>query len=137
MSAQPSQKSRRVLVADDDQTILRLITSIIEKAGYVPVTVRDGREALKVLQKDADFAACIFDVMMPHMQGPEVIRYMRSDQRLANIPVMIMTAQESPRFPTDGFSAGAIVFLPKPFKTSQLQSTLRLLLSIGGRDKQG
>jgi CheY-like chemotaxis protein len=129
MAAQSSQTSRRILVADDDPAILRLVTAIVEKEGYTVVPARDGREAYKLLQTDADFLAAIFDVMMPHIQGPELVRYMRTEKRLMRIPVMMMTAEQNPKLSSDSFAAGAVVFLPKPFTTSQLQIMLRMLIS--------
>ena len=128
MSAQNSA-SRRILVADDDPAILRLLTAIVEKEGYTVVQARDGREAYKLLQTEGDFAACVFDVMMPHIQGPELVRYMKTEKRLMKIPVMMMTAEQNPKLSSDSFAAGAVVFLPKPFTTSQLQVMLRMLIS--------
>ena len=124
-----STPSRRILVADDDPAILRLVTAVVEKEGYQAVTARDGREAYKILQTDADFVAGVFDVMMPHIQGPELVRYMRTEKRLMRIPVMMMTAEQNPKLSSDSFAAGAVVFLPKPFTTSQLQIMLRMLVA--------
>jgi CheY-like chemotaxis protein len=126
------QTSRRILVADDDPAILRLVTAIVEKEGYEVVPARDGREAYKLLQSDADFVAGIFDVVMPHIQGPELVRYMKTEKRLMKIPVMMMTAEQNPKLSSDSFSAGAVVFLPKPFTTAQLQIMLRMLIAKGG-----
>jgi two-component system, OmpR family, response regulator VicR len=129
MAAQNPQASRRILVADDDPAILRLVTAIVEKEGYTVVPARDGREAYKLLQDDANFIAGIFDVVMPHIQGPELVRYMKTEKRLMKIPVMMMTAEQNPKLSSDSFAAGAVVFLPKPFTTSQLQVMLRMLIS--------
>jgi CheY-like chemotaxis protein len=127
--AQNPQTSRRILVADDDPAILRLVTAIVEKEGYQVVPARDGREAYKLLQTDSDFVAGIFDVVMPHIQGPELVRYMKTEKRLMKIPVMMMTAEQNPKLSSDSFSAGAVVFLPKPFTTAQLQIMLRMLIA--------
>jgi CheY-like chemotaxis protein len=132
VSAQNPQPSRRILVADDDPAILRLVTAIVEKEGYTVVPARDGREAYKLLQSDSDFVAGIFDVVMPHIQGPELVRYMKTEKRLMKIPVMMMTAEQNPKLSSDSFSAGAVVFLPKPFTTAQLQIMLRMLIAKGG-----
>ncbi len=130
MSTQDSRTtSRRILVADDDPAILRLVTAIVEKEGFSVVAARDGREAYKILQTDADFVAGIFDVVMPHIQGPELVRYMKTEKRLMRIPVMMMTAEQNPKLSSDSFAAGAVVFLPKPFTTAQLQIMLRMLIS--------
>ncbi|HLA11326.1 MAG TPA: response regulator [Pyrinomonadaceae bacterium] len=121
-------KQRRILVADDDPGILRLVTTILEKENYSVLSARDGREAYKILQSDADFTAAIFDVVMPHVSGPELVRYMKTDKRLMSIPVMMMTAEQDPKLSSDSFSAGAVVFLPKPFTTAQLQIMLQMLI---------
>ena len=128
--------SRRILVADDDPAILRLVTTLVEKEGYTVVTARDGGEALKILKTDADFAAAVFDVVMPQIEGTEVVRYMKSEKRLMSIPVMMMTAEQNPKLTSDSFSAGAVVFLPKPFTAAQLQSMLRMMISKATKDKE-
>jgi CheY-like chemotaxis protein len=120
--------NRRMLVADDDPAILRLITTILEKENFNVVMARDGREAYKILQGDPNFTAAILDVVMPHISGPELVRYMKSEERLKRIPVMMMTAEQDPKLSSDSFSAGAIVFLPKPFTTAQLQIMLQMLI---------
>ncbi|HYV10645.1 MAG TPA: response regulator [Pyrinomonadaceae bacterium] len=120
--------NRRMLVADDDPAILRLIATILEKENFNVVMARDGREAYKILQADPNFTAAILDVVMPHISGPELVRYMKSEERLKRIPVMMMTAEQDPKLSSDSFSAGAVVFLPKPFTTAQLQIMLQMLI---------
>jgi len=104
------------------------VTAVLQKEGFTVVQARDGREAFKILQTDANFVAGIFDVVMPHIQGPELLRYMRTEKRLMRIPVMMMTAEQNPKLSMESFAAGAVVFLPKPFTTTQLQTMLRLLI---------
>src|SRR6266852_9484230 len=123
-----NENRRRILVADDDPAILRLVTAILEKENFGVVTARDGREAYKILQTDPDFTAAILDVVMPHISGPELVRYMKTDKRLMHIPVMVMTAEQDPKLSSDSFAAGAVVFLPKPFTTAQLQIMLQMLI---------
>jgi len=119
---------RRILVADDDPAILRLVTAILEREGYAVVAVRDGREAYKAMESDGDFTAAVFDVVMPQISGPELVRYMKTEKRLMKIPVMMMTAEQDPKLSSDSFAAGAVIFLPKPFGTVQLQTMLRMLV---------
>jgi CheY-like chemotaxis protein len=122
----------RILVADDDPAILRLVKAILEKEGFNVTTARDGKEAYKALQESAGITAAVFDVVMPHIPGPELVRYMKTEKRFMNIPVMMMTAEQDPKLSRDSFAAGAVVFLPKPFTTTQLQTMLRMLV---GRSK--
>jgi len=127
-----TKDARRIIIADDDPAILRLVTTILEKEGYTVVTARDGREAYKILQNDTNFTAAVLDVVMPHISGPELVRYMKTEKRLMRIPVMMMTAEQDPKLSADSFAAGAVVFLPKPFTTAQLQIMLRMLIGKSG-----
>jgi CheY-like chemotaxis protein len=118
----------KILVADDDPAILRLVKAIVEKEGYTVITARDGKEAYKVLQSGESFIAAIFDVVMPYIQGTELVRYMQSEKRLMKIPVIMMTAEQNSRLSSDSFAAGAVAFLPKPFTNTQLQTMLRMFI---------
>ncbi len=131
-SAADTNEKRRILVADDDPAILRLVSAILEKENYGVVTARDGREAYKILQSDPNFTAAILDVVMPHISGPELVRFMKTEKKLMRIPVMMMTAEQDPKLSSESFSAGAVVFLPKPFTTSQLQIMLQMLIGKSG-----
>jgi CheY-like chemotaxis protein len=129
MSSGPeTQEKRKILIADDDPAILRLVSAILEKEGFAVTSVTDGREAYRILQNDATFTGAIFDVVMPHISGPELVRYMKTEKRLMKIPVMMMTAEQDPKLSSDSFAAGAVVFLPKPFTTAQLQTMLQMLI---------
>lgn len=128
MSSSENIVKGRVLVADDDPAILRLVTAILEKEGFTVVGARDGKEAYKALQDDGNFTAAVFDVVMPHIPGPELVRYMKTEKRFMKIPIMMMTAEQDPKLSRDSFAAGAVVFLPKPFTTVQLQTMLRMLV---------
>jgi len=129
MMINTASASRRVLVADDDPVIRHLVTAIVKTEGYTPVTVEDGRAAYRLLQHDANFKAAIFDMMMPHLEGIEIMRHMRTEKRLMRIPVMMITSEQSPKLLSDSFAAGAAIFLPKPFTAAQLQMMLRMLFS--------
>src|SRR5947209_9827259 len=97
------RRPSRILVADDDPVIRLLVTAIIEKEGYTPVVVEDGREAYRVLQSDSDFKAAIFDMMMPHLEGVEIIRHMRTEKRLMRIPVMLITSERDLKLMAESF----------------------------------
>jgi DNA-binding response OmpR family regulator len=131
MAIYPAQISQRILVADDDPMIRHLVASVVRKEGYVVTEVKDGREAYRILQADANFKAAIFDMMMPHLQGLDIIRYMRTEKRLMRIPVMMITSEKDLKLMVDSFSAGATIFLAKPFSAERLQMTVRMLLGVG------
>ncbi len=129
MSSQAIQSTNRILIADDDPVMRHLLTSIVRKEGYDTVVVDDGREAYRILQSDADFRAGIFDMKMPHLEGLDILRYMRTEKRLQRIPVMMISAERDLQLMAKSFVAGATVFLTKPFNNTQFQSTLRVLLA--------
>src|SRR5437868_13097385 len=116
-----------ILVADDDEAILRAARTALEKAGFAVKTARDGKEAYQHLQSDT-FAASIFDVAMPHIEGRDLVRYMQSEKRLMKIQVIIMTADLKARLSSESLLAGAVAFLPKPFTDMQLMTTLGMFV---------
>ena len=128
MSEQELGEQWQILVADDDPAILRLVKAIVEKEGFTVIPARDGKEAYKFLQSEDKFSAVIFDVVMPYIQGTELVRYMKSEKRLMNIPVIMMTAEQNPRLSSESYAAGAVAFLPKPFTASQLKMMLEVFV---------
>ena len=119
----------RILVAEDDAMIMRMVTAILEDEGYTVVPACDGREAYRILRTDADFAAAIFDMNMPHLKGLDVIVHMQTERRLRRIPIMVMTAERDLKLCSEIFAAGASLFLQKPFTPVQMQIMLSLLVS--------
>ena len=128
--------SNRVLIADDDPVIRHLVTSIVAKLGFTPVTLNDGREAWRLLTADADFKAAILDMSMPFLEGLDLIRHMRTEKRLMRIPIMMISGEQDIKLMADSFAAGATAFLPKPFTPEQLQSALRMLVSARMPDRR-
>ena len=74
-----NQPSKRILVADDDPVIRHLVTTVVARDGYTVVEASDGDEAYRLLQRDADFGAAVFDMMMPGLKGLELLRFMRTE----------------------------------------------------------
>jgi CheY-like chemotaxis protein len=122
------RSTKRVLIADDDPVIRRLLSAAVTSEGFTSVVVEDGRAAFRVLQSDADFTAALFDMSMPGLNGLDVIRHMRTERRLQRIPVMLITAEQDLKVMSDSFAAGAVAFLSKPLTLDKLQIALRMLL---------
>ena len=123
------QVTKRILIADDDPVIRRLVESVVKQQGYTPVTLSDGREACRLLHTDSDFKAAILDMSMPYLQGIDLIRYMQTEKRLMRIPVLLVTAEQDIKLLADSLSAGATAFLPKPFTPDRLRTALSMLLA--------
>ena len=108
--------------------MLRAVKFVLETEGFGAVTANDGKEAYKLLQSSEPFAAAILDLVMPHIEGRDLVRYMQSERRLMKVPVIIMTTELNARLSSDSFSAGAVAFLPKPFTDSQLKTMLHMFV---------
>jgi DNA-binding NtrC family response regulator len=121
--------NQHVLVADDDPSILRLVKTSLEKQGFKVITANNGGEAYRLLALRIPFVGAILDVTMPQISGTDIIKHMKNDRRLMNIPVVIMTAEESPLLAAESLSSGAISFLPKPFSIVQLQTISKMFIS--------
>ena len=121
------EKGGYVLIADDDPAILWLVRTLVEGEGFRAVTAMDGREAYRILKSDRSVIAAIVDIKMPYIQGTDLVRFMQSDDRFKAIPVVMMTAEQSPKLPSKSFESGAVAFLPKPFTNVQLRTVLRTI----------
>lgn len=118
---------RRVLVAESDEANMRMVTSFVESEGFQAVPAHDGRETQQILLSDTDFAAGIFEVVLPHVSGLDLLRYMKSDDRLTRIPVLMMTRGSTVRLCYESLASGAYALLPEPFTAGQLKTTLCML----------
>ncbi len=87
----------KVLIADDDRDARVLWTAVAEAEALGVVEAEDGRQAIEILKSDADFTLIILDVMMPYVDGYEVLKHIREDERLKDIPVIISTADRTTR----------------------------------------
>lgn len=124
-----SRTTPRILLADDDQTTSELLRSIDSGENYQVVSVADGREAFRLLRTDARFNLAIFNMTIPHLQGIQILNYMKTEKRLMRIPVVLISGDGNLNVVAEGFAAGAIAFLAKPFNPDQLQRIVQLVLS--------
>lgn len=121
--------TRTVLVADDDHDLLGYIKFRLEHAGFQVVTADDGEEALKLaLERQPNLA--VLDVRMPKLDGIEVTRRIRVNDRVREMPVILLTASSEPSDMRAGYEAGADDYLRKPFSApdeliTSVQSQLR------------
>lgn len=119
----------RILVVEDDPIMMELVKDVMHEEGYTVVGAQDGGEGYRILTNDSEFIAGIFDVNMPSKQGTDLLRHMQTEERLSHIPVLIMTGEQSLAVQAQCFSAGAAVFLPKPFTRAALRRMFRTLVS--------
>ena len=126
----PLEEARsRILVVDDDALIRGLLEDELVGQGYEVSTARDGEEALeKVATESPDLI--LLDVMMPKLDGYEVCRRLKSDDRTILIPVVMLTAMTATHERITGIEAGADDFLSKPHNRAELLTRVRSLLKL-------
>jgi DNA-binding response OmpR family regulator len=117
-----------VLVADDDEVILGLITYRLEHSGYRVIAAPDGREALRLVHRERP-ALAVLDVMMPKIHGYELTRRLRSDAATRELPIILLTARAQEADADRCFEAGADVYLAKPFSPEELRSLVAELIA--------
>ncbi len=123
----PGDSSKLILVADDDEDILNLVSFRLQQAGYEVVQARNGAEAVQIAGERRP-ALCVFDVQMPEMTGYDAIEALRADAELKATPVILLTASVQERDMARGFEVGADDYMRKPFDPRELQSRIESLL---------
>jgi CheY-like chemotaxis protein len=116
-----------VLVADDDEDILAMVTMRLQRCGFDVVSARDGAEALALIRQSRPDIA-VLDVSMPGVTGIEVTEAVRDDPELAGIRVVLLTASASDAAVTRGLAAGADAYVTKPFSPQDLATCVEGLL---------
>lgn len=114
---------KKILVVDDDEMVRIALEELLLSKGYRPVAVPGGQEALDELEKGA-FDLVVLDIIMPGMDGYEVCRKIREQEKWRRLPVVMLTALSSEREREKGKEAGADMFLPKPISPQKLLSLI-------------
>ena len=112
-------RKKRILVVDDQKHIVRLVQVTLERAGYEVVCAYDGLEALEQVAKERP-EMVVLDVMMPRMDGFEVLQRLQADPKLQTIPVIMLTAKAQDADIFKGWSQGVSSYLVKPFNPREL-----------------
>ena len=120
--------ARRILVVDDDEMVLIALEELLSSKGYEVRTVPGGVQALETMEKES-FDLMILDLVMPGMDGYEVCRRIRRDERFREIPVVMLTALSGEEDRKKGEEAGANLFLPKPISPQRLLALIESALS--------
>ena len=116
-----------ILVADDDIEICALVRTQLERAGFDAISAKDGEEALALAQEHRPDVA-LLDVMMPKLNGYDVTRALREDERTRDMPVIILTARAGGRDESYGYEVGADDYFKKPFDFKRLRARISELL---------
>jgi len=125
--------AKRILIVDDNRSLVTAAQRILQKAGFEAMTACDGSEGLtKARAEKPDLV--ILDIVMPGLDGYDVCRALHKDPATADIPVLMLTVKGQANSPSgarekiDGFDAGAVDFVSKPVKAKELVDRVNALL---------
>lgn len=127
MSNAPAKGRVRILVADDEETIVGMLKEALLMVPYEVTTAQNGAEALQEIQRRPPDLV-VLDIQMPKVDGYEVCKHIKSDVYLRHIPVLMLTAQAGTRSKVRGLEFGADDYLTKPFEMEELLARIQTLL---------
>jgi CheY-like chemotaxis protein len=119
---------RKVLIVDDDIRNIFALNSLLERHNMTVISASNGREAIELVEREADLALVLMDIMMPEMDGYETIRRIREKQKFRLLPIIALTAKAMKGDREKCLEAGASDYVAKPVNTEQLLSLVRMWL---------
>ena len=121
--------SKKVLIADDEPTIVISLEFLLQREGFDVLVAVDGEEALAKARADRPDLV-LLDVMMPKMNGFDVCQALRADAQLAGMRIVMLTAKGRETEVSKGLGLGADAYVTKPFSTKELVAQVRSLLEV-------
>ena len=126
----------KILVVDDEPDVVELVRTILEAEGHDVVTTTEGKRALGVMLADPP-DLLVLDLMMPELDGFQVLKLMRMDRRTAGVPVVILSARSQAQDQIGGLQLQASAYVCKPFSPKDLLAEVRNLLADRGGPANG
>lgn len=133
-SSTSGESRARVLVVDDSSTARTMITEALEGYGYEVEEAKDGREALEIVKQDDSFDLISTDIKMPHVEGYEFVRELRTMDDYRHTPVVMVSSRDTRIDKMRGFEVGADDYLEKPFNPEEALDTFENLLEGASND---
>jgi DNA-binding response OmpR family regulator len=121
--------NKRILVIDDDPTLLKLTQGVLTSNGFEVTAVNDAPNGLETAMKQKP-DLIVLDVMMPIINGFNICRLLKSQKTHKHIPIILLTSRASQADQDIGSEVGANAYLAKPFKTEELLGKIRELLKV-------
>jgi DNA-binding response OmpR family regulator len=122
-------RQKLVLVADDDPLLVMLLEHHLTSAGYRVISAPDGETALSLILRESP-DALILDQMMPIMGGTEVLRHLKTEAKLVELKVLMLTTLRSEDHVVGAFKLGVADFLTKPFSPVELVARVEKLVPL-------
>ena len=118
----------KILIVDDDKINRILLTTNLEEQGYTVVSAENGRKALDCMFQE-DFDLVLLDLVMPKMDGYQVLKEVKKDPHLKNIPIIIISAQDETENLVKCLEIGAVDYIPKPFDPEIIKTRIDTALA--------
>ena len=111
--------SKKVLIVDDNQDAIHILTAVLKRGGYLVSVAKNGVEAIEKIRQERP-ALILLDIMMPRMDGFEVCQEIKGSEETSNIPVLMITARKDPESRKRGLEVGASEYLVKPIHPAEV-----------------
>jgi DNA-binding response OmpR family regulator len=125
----------KILIADDERNLRNLVAGALERSGFSASCAADGQEALDALRQDAEIGLAVLDIMMPRVDGTEVLRRARGAG--IRTPVIFLTSRDEEADRVLGLELGADDYLCKPFSLRELEARVKAVLRRAGARAEG
>ena len=121
------EQKQRILVVDDEQDIVQLVTYNLTREGYLVEAARTGDEALRLV-RERPYQLVLLDLMLPGLSGMELCRIFKKDPETAHIPIIMLTARSEEMDKVMGLETGADDYITKPFSVRELVARVKSVL---------
>ena len=129
MAATGEVTGRKVLVIDDEPGIIEIVEANLEGDGFKVLSASNGKEGLEKIKNEQP-ELVVLDVMMPEMDGWEVLRSLEQDESTAGLPVIMLTAKAADEDYIYGLEEGAVEYITKPFLPQELVNRIKITLMV-------
>ena len=126
---------QKILIIDDEHNLVDAISNILKHEGFVTIEAFDGESGLKKAQQEKPHII-ILDIMMPGMDGFEVLKRLKEDPSTADIPVIMLTAKTEDSAVIESWRKGADFYIPKPFEIDELLHVIELIMQAKYKDQK-
>jgi len=120
-------KGEKILIIDDEENLVDLISNILKHEGFVTVSAYNGKDGLEKAKQEKPHII-ILDIMMPQMDGFEVLKRLKEYEETKDIPVIMLTAKTEDSAVIESWRKGAEFYIPKPFEIEEVLHVIELIL---------
>jgi two-component system sensor histidine kinase/response regulator len=122
-------ESNKILIIDDMSTHLLLLQTILEEEGYEVAAIDNGKEAMETIEHDQDIKLILLDIMMPELDGYQILDKVKSEDKNVNIPVIVVSAKTDSSSIKKALEKGAYDYITKPLNVYDIKNKIKSALT--------